>query len=118
MEGDVDVFDSVWLYASSLGREHSASYTLLVPKRNVFAHVALTVYTAAAHSDSDGAAAGIQVVRFSSFKPLLTGEIEVPEWLPPDWKYNSIYIEKCTSITFGLKVKNAWAYGCAVVFID
>ena len=115
----MDVFNSVWLYADSLGRAAGASYTLLVPRRNAFAHITLSAFTPAVHSDRAGTAAGVRIVKYTSFKPLGNNAwIEAPTFLPVDWNANSIYIEQCASITFGMSVKNAWAYGCGVVFVQ
>jgi hypothetical protein len=99
-------------------REGGASYTLQVPRRNAFAHITLSTFTPAQHSDSAGTGAGVRIVKYTSFKPLSHNVwIEVPTFLPVDWNTNSIYIEQCASITFGMMVKNAWAYGGGVVFV-
>ena len=60
----------------------------------------------------------MRIVRYTSFKPIINNvSIQAPTYLPIDWNTNSIYIRQCASITFGLTVKNAWAYRCAVVFV-
>lgn len=115
----VDAFNAVWLYAEATGGTRMASYTLEVPRRNVFAHIALSAYTPALHSDDDGAAVGVRILKYTSFKPLFNNNtwINVPTVLPADWNNNAVFIDQCSSITFGLVVKNAWAYGCGVVFL-
>ena len=114
----MDAFNSVWLYAEATGGARMATYTLEVPRRNVFAHITVSAYTPALHSDDDGAAVGVRIIKYTSFKPLINDVwINVPTFLPADWKNNAVFIEQCSSITFGMVVKNAWAYGCGVVFI-
>lgn len=109
-----DIYSSVWLYANSLNTDGSgATYTLVVPRRNVFAQMSLTTVTPAVQRDNTGWGAGTQIVRYSYFE---TDNRVNEVVLPPDWKNNSIFISNCASITFGLGVKNAWAYALGVVF--
>src|SRR5215813_13054790 len=109
-----DVLASVWLYANTLSStEQWSTYTLVVPRRNIFARIALSVFVPAVHSDPIGSGAGARIIKYSFFQePDIVQEVVLPD----DWNENSIFIDNCASITFGLAVKVAWGYAEAAVF--
>ena len=105
-----DIYNSVWLYANSLGPDQRGStYTLMVPRRNVFAHMSLTAFVPATTTQNlvVGCGAGTLIVRYSYFE---TENRVIEVSTPPDLNRNSIRIYNCASITFALSVKSAWAY--------
>jgi hypothetical protein len=110
----LDIYNSVWLYADSLNTDgNGATYTLLVPRRNVFAQMSLTTVTPALNIDSKGWGAGTRIIKYSYFE---SDNVVREVFLPVDWNQNSVFVNNCASITFGLGVKNTWAYALGVVF--
>ena len=109
-----DVFDSVWLYADSFSATPVwSTYTLVIPRSSIFAQIALSTVVPALHAaDRGGWAAGTQICKYSYYE----SADNVREVILNDFNQNSIWIEECTSVTFGLTVKWGWAYATASVF--
>ncbi len=109
------VFNTVWLYANDFnGGGTWATYTLVVPRLDVAASIALSTYAPVVRADEiGGAAIGSRIIKYTFFE---SANLVVPVDLPQDWNQTSVFIDNCASITFGLQAKNAWGYAAAVVY--
>jgi hypothetical protein len=102
-----------WLHATALGRPHGVSYTVYPPRGDAYAHISISTFVPAEHTSAIGT--GAHIVAYTSIGRWEGGEFPKFTFLPPDFKYNALYIPDCTSVTFALMVKNAWAYAAGVV---
>jgi hypothetical protein len=110
-----DFFNSVWLYSNDFNAGgHWSTYTLVVPKLDVVAQIAVSAYVPVVYGDSiGGSAIGARIMGYSYFE---SEDVVIPVTTPSDWDQNAVWVAQCASITFGLECKNAWGYALGTVF--
>jgi hypothetical protein len=105
---------NVWLYANDFNSGGQwATYTVVVPNRNVFAYTAVSTYVPVGYADQiGGSAIGARILGYSYYENETT---TVGVATPLDWNQNSLFIDNCASVTFGLQCKNAWGYSSSFI---
>ena len=105
---------SAWLYANDfrIGGTWS-TITIVVPNRNVYAHMTVSTYVPVVNADQiGGTAIGTRIIAYSYFQ---SPNVVIPVDTPLDWNQNALYIDNCASVTFGLQCKEAWGYAVGII---
>jgi hypothetical protein len=110
-----DFLNTVWLYSNDFNAGGTwSTYTLVVPKLDVLAQIAVTAYVPVVYSDQiGGSAIGVRIMGYSYFQ---SENVVIPVLTPVDWDQSAVWIGACASITLGLQCKNAWGYALGTVF--
>jgi hypothetical protein len=100
-----------WMYIDVPSTDEKSVYiTVLVDNKTVHATIALNALSLGS-AGGHGGAVGAAITQFNQ---VLMFE---PTDVPPGFEHNSIFVENCVSITFGMSAAIAWGFAVATLMV-